>query len=198
MRRTSSEFVFGYGSLVALGHLAPTRAFAAEGFVADLHDFRRCWGVAMNNRLTLPGYKYYLDERGHRPDVYVAFLDVRAARGQSVNGVCMPVTPDELARLDERERNYVRRDITAWFDGPSEASRIWTYVGSPGGRRRLRTGRSSGRAVIDRAYLEGVITAFKRLGPGEYARSAPSLHPDGLRVLALERRDLVVGGVHGR
>ncbi|MDQ6775642.1 MAG: gamma-glutamylcyclotransferase [Actinomycetota bacterium] len=193
-----SEFVFGYGSLVALGHLAPTRAFAPEGFVTDLRDFRRCWGVAMNNRVTLPGYKYYLDERGHRPDVYVAFLDVRSTRGHSVNGVCLPVTREQLDALDDRERNYLRRDVTAFCEIPDKAARVWTYVGTPAGRRRLTTGRSAGRAVIDNTYLASVVEAFESLGPAEYGMCAPSLGPDGLPVLPLERHDLVLDGVHTR
>jgi glycine/D-amino acid oxidase-like deaminating enzyme len=145
----------------------------------------------MNNRVNLPGYKYYLDEEGDRPDVHVAFLDVRPARGQSVNGVCLPVDRDELAHLDVRERNYVRRDVTAFCDVPGDGGRVWTYVGSPGGRRRLTTSRSRGRAVVDRAYLEAVLRAFQRLGPDEYAACARSLEPDGLPVLALNRHDLV-------
>jgi cation transport regulator ChaC len=186
-----TEFVFGYGSLVARGHVAPTRAFHAEGFVADLRDFRRGWGVAMDNHVNLPGYKYYLDEDGLRPDVCVVFLDVHRARGHSVNGVCLPVDRDELARLDQRERNYVRRDVTALCDAPGDAGRVWTYVGSPAGRRRFTSSRSAGRAVVDRAYLDAVARAFERLGPGEYAACAQSLDPDGLPVVALTRHDLV-------
>ena len=160
-----TEFVFGYGSLVARGHVAPTRAFHDDGFVADLRHFRRCWGVAMNNRVNIPGYKYYLDEEGNRPAVYVAFLDLRPDRGQSVNGVCLPVDQDALAGLDQRERNYVRRDVTALCDVPGGGGRVWTYVGSPAGRRRFTTSHAAGQAVVDRAYLEAVIRAFERLGP---------------------------------
>jgi cation transport regulator ChaC len=184
------EFVFGYGSLVALGQLAPTRAFSAEGFVTDLSDFRRCWGVAMNNRVSIPGYKYYLDDQGHRPHVHVAFLDVRPAPGESVNGVCLPVTRDHLAALDDRERNYVRRDVTAMCDVPADTARVWVYLGSSAGRRRLTTARAARRAVVDRAYLEGVAAAFTTLGPAEYELCAPSLDPGDLPVRPLDRHDL--------
>jgi cation transport regulator ChaC len=186
----AKEFVFGYGSLVMGGPVVPTRAFHEDGFVADLRNFRRCWGVAMNNRVTLPGYKYYLDERGDRPDVSVTFLDLRPARGQAVNGLCLPVSEDRLARLDQRERNYIRRDVTAFCDLPADDLRVWTYLGSAAGRRRFTTARSAGRAAIDRAYLEGVTSAFKRLGRAEYAACAPSLYPAGLPVVALSRHDL--------
>jgi hypothetical protein len=185
-----TDFVFGYGSLVTEGRVAPTRAFHPHGFVTDLRDLRRCWGVAMNNRVNLPGYKYYLDDQGDRPDVYVAFLDLRPAPGQSVNGVCLPVDDDQLAALDQRERNYVRRDLTALGPVAQEDIRVWAYVGSPAGRRRLTTARAAGRAVIDRTYLDGVREGFERLGPAEHAPCAPSLDPDGLPVLPLHRHDL--------
>jgi cation transport regulator ChaC len=188
--RAPREFVFGYGSLVTSDPGLPTRAFHQDGFVADLWDFRRCWGVAMNNRVTVPGYKYYLDERGDRPDVSVAFLDIRPARGEAVNGLCLPVSEDQLARLDQRERNYIRRDVTAFCDLPAGDLRVWTYLGSAAGRRRFTIARSAGRAAIDRAYLDAAISAFKRLGRAEYAACAPSLHPGGLPVVALSRHDL--------
>jgi hypothetical protein len=192
-----TAFVFGYGSLATEGRgaprraeVAPTRAFHPDGFVTDLQDVRRRWGVAMNNRANLPGYKYYLDDNGDRPDVYVAFLDLRPAPGQSVNGVCLPVDDDQLAAFDQRERNYVRRDLTALSPLAQEGIRVWAYVGSPAGRRRLTRARAAGRAVIDRTYLEGVREGFKRLGPAEYATCAPSLDPDGLPVVRLNRHDL--------
>jgi hypothetical protein len=185
-----AEFVFAYGSLVPRAGAAPTRAFDPEGFVADLRDFRRAWGVAMNNRATLPGYKYYLDESGDRPDVFVAFLDLRPAPGSAVNGVCLPVTPADLPLLDRRERNYVRRDVTAHCDLPPQAGRVWTYVGSPAGRRRLYLARSAGRAVVDRAYLDAVLNAFKALGQAEYDLCAPSLDTEGLPLARLTRHDL--------
>lgn len=187
---TPGEFVFAYGSLVPHAGAVPTRAFHHEGFVTDLRDFRRCWGVAMSNRVTLPGYKYYLDERGDRPDVYVTFLDLRPARGRAVNGVCMPVTPEELPFLDRRERNYVRRDVSAFFDLPGDVGRVWTYVGSPAGRRRLTLARSAGCAVVDRDYLEAVLSAFKTLGPAEYDLCAPSLDTERLPLARLTRHDL--------
>jgi cation transport regulator ChaC len=192
------DFVFGYGSLATLAETVPTRAFHPRGFVADLHGLRRCWGVAMNNRLTLPGYKYYLDEHGNRPALHVAFLDLRPDRQGSVNGVCMPASREQLARLDDRERSYVRRDVTALCHLPRGAEvRVWAYLGTVAGRRRLARARAAGRAAIDRGYLESVTAAFKRLGSAEYAACAASLDPGELPVLALSRHDLASTTIAG-
>ena len=107
------EFVFGYGALTALADgAAPSRTPAAGGFVCDLREHRRQWGVAMDNRRDLPGYKHYTDAAGDRPPVFVCFLDIAADAGSSVNGLCVPVDAVRLRALDVRERNYRRRDVS--------------------------------------------------------------------------------------
>jgi hypothetical protein len=165
--------VFGYGSLVS-----------DAGTVTQVMGFRRCWGVAMDNTETIPGYKYYLDEDGARPDVFVAFLDVQPDPTGSVNGCCTPVTPEDLRRLDDRERNYDRVEVTHAIE--DSLGRTWTYVGSSAGRRRLSRGRKTSRAVISREYLDRVEAGFRALGPNEYAIFRASSDLDGLPI-----RDLV-------
>jgi cation transport regulator ChaC len=138
--------VFGYGSLSA----------EAAGVECCLHDHRRDWGVAMDNRETIPGYKIYLDaETGERPAVEVAYLSIDPAPGQRVDGVAFAVTDEELAALDARERNYVRHDVSDLVDA-ALGGRIWAYVGSAAGRLRLARGRRRGTAVVARGYLEKV------------------------------------------
>lgn len=185
------EFVFGYGSLVTDLDPAPTRAFTPAGFVAELRGYRRSWGVAMNNSVNLPGYKYYVDEHGDRPDLHVAFLDISSAPGHTANGVCAPVDPDQLSELDRRERNYVRVDVTSLIaPPPQEEVHVWAYHGSTEGRRRFTTARRAGRVVIQEDYLQAVRHAFTSLGPAEYDACAPSLDPGDLPVRTLTRRDL--------
>jgi gamma-glutamylcyclotransferase (GGCT)/AIG2-like uncharacterized protein YtfP len=173
------SYVFTYGSLVA---------DAPSSYVTRLNGFRRCWGVAMDNGETVSGYKYYVDETGSRPDVYVAFLDIRPEQGASVNGACTLVEEDGLRGLDERERNYRRVEVT---DAVADArGRVWAYVGSEAGRARLERGRDSGTAVVSRDYLDGVEAGFRALGPEEYAAFRDSSDLDGLPVRDLIRVDL--------
>jgi len=166
---SGAEYVFGYGSLVA------TRG----GHVTELRDHERRWGVAMDNTRDLPGYKYYVAPDGSRPAVFVAFLDVAPAPGASVIGVCSPVDPTALAALDERERNYERRDVTALLSDPPGPT--WAYVGSAAGRERLARGVATATAVIADDYLRLV-----REGVG----ALDSLDPGGLPVRPLRRVDL--------
>jgi cation transport regulator ChaC len=140
------QFVFGYGSLPAEKGGVPCR----------LRDHRCHWGVAMDNREAIPGYKVYVDpDTGERPAVEVAYLSIDAEDGATVDGVAFPVTDEELAALDHRERNYHREDVTDLIDADL-GGRVWAYVGSEAGRRRLARGRRRGTAVIARGYLAKV------------------------------------------
>lgn len=167
-----AQFVFGYGSLASHGIGSPVR----------LEGYRRVWGVAMDNRMTIPGYKYYLRADGSRPEVFVAFLDIVAEAGAATEGVLFSFDDATLRGLDRRERNYDRVDVT---DAVSEApGPIWAYRGSSAGRERLRLGIVAGAAVIDRSYRDGVRAGFAEAGIGD------DLDPGGLPVVDLERIDL--------
>jgi hypothetical protein len=179
------DHVFGYASLV---HRA-----AAAG-LATLRGHRRVWGVAMDNRVAVPGYKVYESPDGRRPAVAVAFLDVAPAPGARITGTLLAVGADELRALDERERQYRRIEVTAAIDAaalPRADARVWTYVGRREGRERVRRGRQGDAAVvIQRAYLERVRGAFRALGPAQARHFAASTEPPPFPVRELSRVDL--------
>jgi hypothetical protein len=174
------QFVFGYGSL-AVEHMRCR--------VARLEGWRRVWGVAMDNRVDVPGYKTYrLRSDGSRPAVFVAFVDIVPDPDATVTGVCMPAGDDDLAALDRRERNYDRIEVTAELDG-RPCGRVWAYRGSDEGRTRLREGLASGCAVVSRDYLDGVLAAAAAIAPGEVGAVRRSAGDAGLEILDLERID---------
>ena len=148
-------YVFAYGSLArAAGAALPCR----------LLDHRRGWGVAMDNRQTIAGYKVYVDPlTGEQPPVYVAFLDVRPEPGARVNGVAFPVDPDGLPALDRRERQYERRDVTAAIDLDLDGP-VWAYAGRPESRRRCAAGRADGTTVVAAPYHRRVREGFRARG----------------------------------
>ena len=151
--------------------------------VRRLPGFTRVLGVAMDNRVDLPGYKYYRDPRdGSRPAVMVAFADLAETPAGVVNGVCRPA-PD-LAALDARERNYDRVDVTGRIEDPP--GRVWAYVGSAAGRARF----AQGPAVVARGYVEAVQAGFRALGPAEHRAFLESTDFGGVPVVALERVEL--------
>jgi cation transport regulator ChaC len=156
-----TEFVFGYGSLVA----------GVGGVPCRLRGYRRAWDVAMDNGVDLPGYKHYVDPvTGARPEVMVTFLSIAVCAGGCVGGVAFPVDGVGLAALDARERNYrrcdVRRLVSAAGGGLDGAAAVWAYVGSDAARGRYADGADAGRAVISRDYHDRVLAGFAALGPG--------------------------------
>jgi hypothetical protein len=176
-------FVFGYGSLVAVAGTRP----------AVLREHRRTWGVAMDNRVAVPGYKVYELPDGARPAAAIAFLDVEPAAGIAVNGCLLPVDAEALATLDARERQYRRIDVTAAIDPPPAPADgpVWTYAGRPEGRARVAAGRAGTTTVlIQRAYVDLVEAAFAALGADELAHYRASTEPPPFPVTELARVDL--------
>ncbi|HXP36754.1 MAG TPA: gamma-glutamylcyclotransferase family protein [Solirubrobacteraceae bacterium] len=182
----SDQYVFAYGSLLRdLGGSLEERLEPCR-----LRDHRRAWNVAMDNTLTLPGYKLYLSAAdSSRPAVFVTFLNLVRADGRYVSGVLFAVDDDELAVLDERERNYDRRDVTGLVD-EERAGRVWTYVGKPEAERRFALGAREGRAVIDRAYLESVRAGFELIAADALEEFDATTDPHDCPVLELRRVEL--------
>ena len=174
-------FVFGYGSLL--------RSYGDVARPGHLEGYRRRWGVATDNSRTLPGYKYYLTVPGNeRPGVFVTFLDLIADPAQTVNGVLIPVTAATLARLDRRERNYERHEVTDQVREPIDRP-VWTYLGSDDARRRFERGHSEGRAVINAGYHRSVLDGFASLGPQALAAFHASTDAPPCPMVELTRVD---------
>jgi gamma-glutamylcyclotransferase (GGCT)/AIG2-like uncharacterized protein YtfP len=175
-------FVFGYGSLVAAAGARP----------AVLRDHRRTWGVAMDNRVAVPGYKVYELPGGARPAAAIAFLDVEPAAGIAVNGCVLPVDAEALATLDARERQYRRVDVSASIDPPPPGDApVWTYAGRPEGRARVAAGRAgTAEILIPRAYVDLVEAAFAVLSADDLRRYRASTEPPPFPVAELARVDL--------
>ncbi len=172
------QFVFGYGSLAAEHVRCPA---------TRLRGWRRVWGVAMDNRVDVPGYKSYrLRSDGSRPDVLVAFIDIEPDPASVVTGVCMPVDEPELRALDRRERNYDRLEVTDAIAGTAPGL-VWAYRGSRDGRARLRDGLADGRAVAGREYFEAVRAGVAAIAPHEVAEIERSAASVGLRFVDLVR-----------
>jgi hypothetical protein len=89
----------------------------------------------------------------------VCYLDIGRRAEAVVNGVALEVGPDELPALDERERNYERREVTEQLS-VSLGGRVWAYVGQRAGRARARRGRRERRLAIASSYRERVLAGF--------------------------------------
>ena len=172
--------VFGYGSLLDRADQSDTR-----GRICHLSGYTRLWNVAMDNRLTLPGYKYYLDAKtNERPEVFVVFLNIAPKKGAQVNGLVLPVDKSELASLDTRERNYSRVNISGDLTEPLDGT-VWTYIGTDEARARYERGRREHRAVVSKEYH--VRRQFRNFGADALAEFERLTEPTTCPVAELIR-----------
>ena len=174
--------MFGYGSL-----LTPAGDGIAELVPRRLRGYRRIWNVAMDNSQAIPGYKQYLDPAtGTPPHCFVVFLNIVPDRDRDVNGAVFPVSGQELAALDRRERNYDRIDVSSSLAEPM-AGRVWTYVGSTAGVQRFHAGVHSNTAVISEAYALAVRRGCASLGEDAEVEFQSMTDPPPCPIVPLRR-----------
>jgi cation transport regulator ChaC len=167
-------WVFGYGSLVSPASLGTTIRRTPErgvNFVAaEVLGWARRWnyGIALQPGAVTGAHADGLDA--------VVALGIVAAPNEWMNGILALVSAEELARLDARERNYDRVDVTDLvrvLDGGEAAPKIHRaalYVPRPHAVSVYQQARSVGRAAIEQRYWDLVDTAFHDLAPGHGER----------------------------
>ncbi|MEO6651155.1 MAG: gamma-glutamylcyclotransferase family protein [Ilumatobacteraceae bacterium] len=158
-------WVFGYGSLVAPESVATTigrTVTPGDGFApATLDDHERRWNYgSLRQRADWRG------PYGHVAGGIVISLGVVRAEGEQANGAVVRVTRAELARLDRRESDYDRVDVTRLVrvDGDADVGPIVTYVPRRSAVERYRSARTDGRAAVRHGYVALVERAFADLG----------------------------------
>ncbi len=175
------DFVFGFGSTVDIQKLGEflRRPLSPAGWcMGHLNGFRRLWNVAMDNSADLPDYKYYvLAESGQRPSYFITFLNLQSDTTSRVNGILFQVDETDLERLDARERNYRRVDVSDRVDPSPPDARVWTYVATEDAKHRYELGVSKGLSRVPADYLRLVREGFAAHGVdslSEYDRSTDS------------------------
>jgi cation transport regulator ChaC len=172
------SWVFGYGSLVSPVSLATTIVRPVppdELVVTHLAGFGRRWNYGS---MHLRGDWDHGGRRVHGG--LVVSLGVVVASEESCNGVAVRVDDDELAKLDWRERDYERTDVTDAVEPcePFGGERVVTYVPRPSAIERYETARDEQRAAVRRTYWDLVSAAFATLGGDHAQRYAATPAPD--------------------
>lgn len=183
---TADTWVFGYGSLVSPASLARTIGRLVDpGDVAvtQLTGYGRRWNYGAAQVVG----DWTADGNEVVGGVMVA-LGLEPSPGESCNGVAVRATEDDLRRLDRRERNYDRTDVTdlVRFDEPVEgvavaqpgAARVVTYVPRRSAIERYRSGRDEHRAAIRQDYWDLVDEAFAVLGDRHVEQYRTTPAPD--------------------
>lgn len=171
-------WVFGYGSLVSPISLGSTLGRSpvpgVDFLAAECEGFARRWNY---------GVRYAPGSLEGRADLDVlVFLGLVAAPDTWTNGIVARVNSEELRRLDARERDYDRVEITdrVRLIGTAEDVSLGTiviYVPRPEAVAVYSAGRDERRAAVVRSYWDLVDDAFALLAPGQgerYRASTPA------------------------
>ena len=183
----SGTWVFGYGSLVSPVSLAATIGRTIEPHdlvVSHLSGYGRRWNYGSMHLRGDWHHDGVLVRRG-----LVVSLGLVVADDETCNGVAVRVSDDELAKLDWRERDYERTDVTdsvvadaavtgTAISDPFAGARVVTYVPRPSAIERYEQARDDRRAAIRRTYWNLVDEAFTRLGGDHPERYAATPAPD--------------------
>jgi cation transport regulator ChaC len=193
-RAMSDTYIFGYGSLVnvrGLERFLGRELDARDYRYCRLKGYRRAWNVAMDNRVDLPDYRYFLlEENDIRPEVFVTFLNIVPAPESAVNGILFRVNERELHEIDRRERNYRFMDVSGSLDHEVKV-RVLVNVGTDEGMERYEMGLQTGNAVVSRSYAGEVDNAFRSLGEKSHNEYIESTDPP---VASMERLRQVATG----
>ena len=188
------NFVFGYGSLMNLDklqeYLGRDLTFGLDFKICGLRNFRRCWNVAMDNCLNLPNYKYYINvETGNRPESFITFINIRPNQGKAVGGILFRVSHQELKKLDRRERNYQRIDITNKIEEKVEG-KAWVYIGLKEAEQRYEQGLKQNKGVIVQDYIDSIHYGYGLWGQEIWFNYVATTDKPRVPILNLKRYQL--------
>ena len=184
VRAVAGRWIFGYGSLVSPVSFGVTigRALTVGDtfHYAVLTGYGRRWNYGVGHATgDLDGVTYS-----------IVALGLVAAPDETANGAIGWVTGEELERLDRREVDYDRVDVTelsaaaAPIDAPVE-----TYVPKPHAVARYERFRDAGTGAIEQRYWDLVAGAFAGFGVGERRRYLATTPAPDVPVLELTRPD---------
>lgn len=182
------SWVFGYGSLVSPSSLGRTlgREVSVERDWTPgvLRGFGRRWNYGSLHLRADWQHDGVVVERG-------LVVSLGLVEGPEwCNGVLVRVTAEELSRLDHRERDYDRVDVTDAIETTGAVrGRVVTYVPRVSAVQRYETHRAERRAAVNQRYVELVGDAFSALGDNERARFDESTPMPDVPVLMLDPFD---------
>lgn len=175
-------WVFGYGSLASPVSIARTigrPVSSAAILAAGLDGYGRRWNYGSMN------LRGDWDADGARVvGGVVISLGLAPADDEQANGVIFAVSPDELAALDWRERDYERTDVSdrvavePGVEPLVSGVRVVTYVPRPSAVERYLQARDERRAAVRRSYWDLVHAAFGELGGDHLDRFRRTPDPD--------------------
>jgi cation transport regulator ChaC len=157
--------VFAYGSLVLPESAAATLGRPVPALEpATLPGWRRRWSQYRDNRSV---EKTFARAQGGELPPFILGLNLeRAGEGDvAPNGALLPLSEQELQRLDLRELRYDRVEVSAEIDG-HRFDPVFAYTAKKAHFAR----QAPAGAVVIAGYIRALERAFSELGRGEWER----------------------------
>jgi cation transport regulator ChaC len=171
-------FVFAYGSMVNVESIASTLAYRpipANGpYAATLDGFERRWNVGVS--ATSRDDRVYLRRDGTLFTGMLAYLGIVPSQGGRCVGAVYRLSSHDLWRLDLRELNYTRLDVSDRVTWPGKPAGCLVYTYMPKDEVKYRLIDNGEVAVIRQGYAKLVRDGFAVLGADvldEYDRTLP-------------------------
>jgi cation transport regulator ChaC len=165
--------VFAYGSLVLPDSAAATLGrpiLTVEP--ATLSGWRRRWSVYRDN--TAAEKTFARAEGGELPPFILGLNLERAEAGDlPPNGALLPVSEEEIERLDLRELRYDRVEVTAEIEDGHGFDTVFAYTAK---EAHFAPEPPEG-AVTMASYLRVLERGFTALGPGQWERFLETTGP---------------------
>jgi len=176
-----NKFVFGYGSLVSPSKLAKflhrnkPLVENEDYFCLELKGYKRLWNIVRDNSGQM-GYKQYVLPDGSLPAESILLINISPYKNSVVNGVAFKVSQQELNTLDNRERNYVRVDVSKSLS--KKIGQCYAFLGKKEAVDRYMKA-DKHNFVINKDYYSMIENGFKEISADFYKNyKKTTIQPD--------------------
>jgi hypothetical protein len=174
--------IFVYGSMVnreSMLKTLPSLSKACGPSIAILKGWARSWNTGSD-----PKDQPERVWRGEKGEVFngtIASLGIVQRDDTECPGALYRISVSDLARVDNRERDYKRINVTGLVRGPelNPTDTVFTYIPTDRAQQRLTRALADEKAVLSKGYLQLVREGFNALFPnGEnlYETTTPRFH----------------------
>lgn len=174
--------IFVYGSMVnreSMLKTLPSLSRACGPSIGSLKGWARSWNTGSDPK-DQPE-RVWRGEKGEEFNGTIASLGIVKRDDEECPGALYRISVSDLAKVDKRERDYKRINVTGLVRGPelSPTATVFTYVPTDRAQQRLSRALDEEMAVLSTAYLQLVEEGFKALysdGQHLYEKTTPRFH----------------------
>jgi len=190
-----SARLIAYGSLISLPSMEQTLGHKYEGPIRQIHlkGYERAWTCLRPNNDPLANSAsiekidaFFLRDNERVPFIGTVQLNIHPKKRGRINCILYLITNEELLRLDKREYDYRRVDVTDKIEEfRFRGGKVYVYEGLPG-----RTGGSSpdkGIYILIKEFADLVTGACDAIGKNFRGEFDKSTRPCAYQVVSFKK-----------